>query len=180
MDSRLIVRHRFTIFYTVLLCLLFIGIPLIFTSFTRSVFEVNKLLWLRLFLIVGTAGWTFESLILNAEKLPLLKNEVNIFFWRIKKTHIGFMLIFWLLSNLISTIFSQNVILSIVGSYDRWEGIITTINYGLLIYLCSQFLRKKWQIKWIVLSSILSVLISSIYGVFQSLNLDFLILAIVF
>lgn len=174
MDSRLIVRHRFTIFYTVLLCLLFIGIPLIFTSFTRSVFEVNKLLWLRLFLIVGTAGWTFESLILNAEKLPLLKNEVNIFFWRIKKTHIGFMLIFWLLSNLISTIFSQNVILSIVGSYDRWEGIITTINYGLLIYLCSQFLRKKWQIKWIVLSSILSVLISSIYGVFQSLNLDFM------
>ncbi len=89
-------------------------------------------------------------------------------------TKIEIPLVIWIIFNFLSTIFSQNFYISVIGAYDRWEGIITVVNYGFLFYYVSKLIQEKWQLKWILFAIIFPIVISSIYGVFQSLNIDFM------
>ena len=57
------VERRFDIIFLVLFFLLVMGIPLVFTSLTRSVFEVNKMLLLRTVTIVTLCVWLFKYLL---------------------------------------------------------------------------------------------------------------------
>eukprot|EP01051_Picozoa_sp_SAG22_P020855 SAG22_NODE_4373_length_1289_cov_0.879832_2_plen_74_part_01 len=52
--------HRIYLF---LLCLIAVGTPLIFSSLTRSVFEVNKLLLFRGATLLFLAFWALELLL---------------------------------------------------------------------------------------------------------------------
>jgi hypothetical protein len=157
---------------TVLLALLMIGTPLLFTCITRSVFEVNKLLALRVISLLIFGLWTTKTIL---DQSPAHKKEP----WsiRLKKsltTQIELPLIIWIVFNVLSTIFSQNIYISIIGAYDRWEGIITVVNYGFLFYYTSKLVKEKWQLKWLLFATLFPIVISSIYGVFQSLNIDFM------
>ena len=75
------------------------------------------------------------------------------------------------LSNLISTIFSKNILISIYGSYDRWEGLITTSFYLLSIYMIAN--KKGLMIlKKILWAIIIASGLSSLYGIVQSFGVD--------
>ena len=70
-----------------------------------------------------------------------------------------------------STIFSQNPSLSIYGSYDRLEVLITTSFYLIFTFIIANYRHKTFgkQLLWgIIIASGLS----SLYGIVQSFNLD--------
>ena len=153
--------------------ILIIGTPLIFTSYTRSVFEVNKLLLLRVCLLIIYGLWLLKTLLYPKEYATNEKViSIGIFSW--KKTGLEWPILIWASSSIMSTILSQSIIISIIGSYDRWEGIITVSNYILLFWAITNLIEKKWHLYSIMAGLLGSTFISSVYGVFQSLGYDFM------
>jgi O-antigen ligase len=168
-------ENIFDYIFLSLFLILVIGTPLIFTSLTRSVFEVNKLLLLRLTTIITYAIWLFRYLLFKDNQIEDTESQYFSFFsfkWR--KIGLEIPMLIWLGINILSTIFSQNIRIAIIGAYDRWEGIITITNYILLIVMFAKLIRKKYQLKWLIAGIIIPTALSSIYGVLQSLGFDFM------
>ena len=150
--------------YTFLLFLLVVGTPLLFTSYTRSVFEVNKLLLLRVVTILIYCIWFFQHIYYKA----------NVSEYRTQKIGLEIPLFIWVVTNIVSTVLSQNFLVSIIGSYDRWEGIFTVFNYVLLLYMFAKLVTTKRLFFWLAFGILISTGFSAFYGVFQSLGYDFM------
>ncbi|MFC1755675.1 O-antigen ligase family protein, partial [Thermoproteota archaeon] len=171
----------FELIFTIFLTILIIGIPLVFTSFTRSVFEVNKMLLLRLitalvcgFWLVRTFFYKDNSIESCCESADTPKHAYSIFGYKWKKTGLELPILIWLGINILSTIFSENIRTSIIGSYDRWEGLITVFNYMFLLLIVAKLVTSKWQLHVLFAGFMLSAGFSALYGVFQSLGHDFM------
>lgn len=157
--------------------ILLIGTPLIFTSYTRSVFEVGKLLLVRIVIILTYIFWLLKSMYVsaNSDQKSLKKEEhYTIFGFKWKKIGLEIPIILVLLTNILSTIFSQNLKLSIIGSYDRWEGIITIVNYLMLYLMFAKLMVKRVYFYWIMAGLVIPSGLSSIYGIYQSVGWDFM------
>ncbi len=167
-------NRLFQILYTILLVGLAIAVPLLFTKFTRSVFEVNKMLAVRLFSITMLVVWGFQYVLYRANAVA---DEAGTWRWKAfawRRVGLEIPVLIWIGFNVISTLFSQNPTLSIIGCYDRWEGLITIINYMLVIYLYAKLLRRNWQLMALLIGIVASTALSGVYGVFQSLGKDFM------
>ncbi len=159
----------------ILLLILLIGNPLLFTSMTRSVFEVNKLLCLRLTSMLVAVVWLFKYLLYKRNGNDnAVEESYSVFGLRWKKIGLEIPMLIWLGFNLISTVFSTNVIISIIGAYDRWEGIFTVVNYSFLWFMFAKLVTEKFQLNYMLIAIVFSTFFSSIYGIFQSLGLDFM------
>ncbi|NQY73384.1 MAG: hypothetical protein HRT90_01330, partial [Candidatus Margulisbacteria bacterium] len=165
----------FNTFFLVCICILALGIPLFFTSLTRSVFEVNKLMLFRIVTLIIIGGWFFKYILYRANGFdnPPSKS-VSILGFRWLKTGFEIPLLLWFIANIISTIFSENIRISIFGAYDRWEGLITITNYIILILILTKLVTNNRQLQWIFGFVMLAAGLSALYGVFQNLGLDFM------
>lgn len=169
------VERFFEYFFLALMMMLLIGTPLLFTSLTRSVFEVNKLLLLRLISLVALGGWFIKAVLLQqmTPKDPDAKTFAILgLTW--KRIGLEVPALVWLGFNIVSTILSQSVIVSIIGAYDRWEGIVTVINYIFLVYMFAKLVEHKWQFKWCIIGILVPAALSAVYGVYQSVGWDFM------
>ncbi len=152
-------RHLgvFNVLYTFFFVAMAVGIPWAFSDETRSVFEINKLLVLRFGSAAIAATWLIEALYFSRPY---------------KKTGLEIPIALWILSSLASTVFSLNPRLSLIGAYDRWEGLITTLNYCFLVFASITLLRTKAMVAWVLGTLLVGGAGSAIYGVIQSLGLD--------
>ncbi|MEK9657939.1 MAG: O-antigen ligase family protein [bacterium] len=169
------VQRFFDRLNTSILCVLAMGNPLIFSSLTRSVFEVNKLLLLRTctLLLLALCGFKFLLDHYNSVR-PDLQRSYTIFGFRWRRVGLEIPLLLYLIVTLLTCVFSTNVWLAIIGSYDRWEGIFTVSNYVVLIYLVAKICQRKWQFFMLFTVLILATCFSALYGVFQSLGFDWM------
>lgn len=173
--SKIKIEQIFNTIFISLLFILIIGIPLIFTPLTRSVFEVNKLLLLRIITIIIYSLWLFRYILFKSNGIDNQKEESYSFLsFRWQKIGLEIPLMLWIGINILSTIFSQNIYIAIIGAYDRWEGIITIINYVLLILMYAKLVTKPKYLFWLSGGIIGSTFLSSAYGIFQSLGYDFM------
>lgn len=169
------VEQFFNISFISLLFVLIVGIPLVFTPLTRSVFEVNKFLLLRYVSIIVYFLWLFKYVLFKANGIDNKPEEsISIFSFRWKKIGLEIPVLIWLGINIISTIYSQNIFIAIIGAYDRWEGIISIINYMMLFYMYAKLVDKRIYLHWLTGGIIASTALSAFYGVFQSLGRDFM------
>ncbi|HCY37390.1 MAG: hypothetical protein DKM50_02785 [Candidatus Margulisiibacteriota bacterium] len=202
----------------VLMLVLVAGIPIIYSSITRSVFEVNKLLLLRLVLSFGYGLWLTKCILLSTqhkktEETTERKKTTNVLGislavstivlisilpvtlpWKIFTLVIAILTIYlipsigfqwkwmrlenaflaWLLVNIFATIISKNMYVSIIGAYDRWEGIITVFNYIMLLLMFAQLVRTRRALYWLLGGLLVPTTLSAIYGIFQSFGVDFM------
>ncbi|RAP33042.1 hypothetical protein DID77_03685 [Candidatus Marinamargulisbacteria bacterium SCGC AG-439-L15] len=155
------------------LCLILtIGIPLIFSTATRSVFEINKLTVMRLGSILIIGLWFFKSIFYNNTSEESSKNTITILGLKWQKIGLEIPLIIWSLSLIASTIFSESIRIGLFGSYDRWEGLFTAINYIAIFIIFAKIPKTKQQVTWIFWGIILASFLSGIYGIFQSMGFD--------
>jgi len=142
---------------------LFFGTPIIFTSITRSVFEVSKMYLLRLSQLIiifilfinytrGTYTQTF--------KLP--NQNLSKALW------------IWVGVNILTFVFAPNKYIAFIGAYDRWDGILTMLNYVVLFYLILQTVRDKAFVFWLIGALLFTGGLSAIYGIYQSFGMDFM------
>lgn len=198
----------------VLMLILVAGIPIIYSSITRSVFEVNKLLLLRVVLFLGYGIWLTRNILLQSQDkknnlsyhpsllvivlflsilglvgyLPLATSwkvfsmlvlaaaafVVPSLAFRWTYTRMEWIFLLWLIVNTLSTVFSQNIYVSMIGSYDRWEGIFTVFNYSMLTVMFAQLVKTTRSLYWITGAILVSTTLSAIYGIFQSFGVDFM------
>lgn len=102
-------------FYTV-----FLLIPLAIAGDTSELFEFNKM-WLAFFLgIIIAVSWIIKSIV---------KKE-----FRIQRTHLDIPILLFLLSQLLSTIFSWDRHISVWGYYSRFNGGLLSIILYIFFY----------------------------------------------
>lgn len=170
-----VVQKRISYTVLVFLLLLVVGTPLFFTSLTRSVFEVNKLFLLRFSTLAVMGIWFFHYLFLKDNGIDHEKSESYSFFGlRWKKIGLEIPMLLWLFFNVLSTLFSQNLIVSVIGAYDRWEGLVTIINYGILWFMFAKWVTSRTFLNWLLAGILVSTTISAIYGIVQSFGFDFM------
>tara|TARA_B100000427_G_scaffold184528_1_gene153432 strand:+ start:1825 stop:4221 length:2397 start_codon:yes stop_codon:yes gene_type:complete len=169
------ISKTFKRFYLICFLALSMGIPLIFSSITRSVFEVNKLLFLRIIILILCGAWLLKSCILKDNNLePPKEQSYELFGFRWRRIGLEIPILFWIATNLISIIISRNIFISLIGAYDRWEGLMTILNYIVLFIMTAKLIdNTKYRII-IFCICLFSTAVSAFYGVIQSLGLDFM------
>ncbi|RAP28321.1 hypothetical protein DID78_05115 [Candidatus Marinamargulisbacteria bacterium SCGC AG-343-D04] len=169
------INKPFNRFFLICFLILCSGIPLAFSSITRSVFEVNKLLILRSIILIVYGAWIFKSLLLKDNKLePKASQSYSIFGLKWRRIGLEIPILLWIIANFISVILSENIFLGYIGAYDRWEGISTILNYILLFYMVAKLIDNTKYRLLIFCILLFSTTLSSFYGILQSLEIDFM------
>lgn len=129
---------------------IFLLVPFIFTSNTSELFELNKM-WLAwaLTILIGF-GWISKMVV---EKT-----------YRIQRTPLDIPIVIFLISQLISTIFSLDQRISFFGYYSRFNGgFLSLFSYILLYYaFASNFTRD--DIKSFLKISIIAGIVVALWG----------------
>lgn len=165
----------FNRFFLVNFLILSVGIPLLFSSYTRSVFEVNKLLLLRLVILIVYGAWFIKSCLLKDNNLQAKESEsYTIFGFHWRRIGLEIPMLIWIILNFVSIVLSENIYIAYIGAYDRWEGLATILNYIFLFYMVAKLLDDFKYRLLIILICLFSTSISSVYGIIQSLGIDFM------
>lgn len=142
-------------FYT-----LFFFVPLVFFKDSFELFEYNKMmLTYALAVIIGSA-WLIKM---------ICQPNFNFVttFRSIRRTPFDIPIMLYLLSHVLSTVFSIDVHTSLWGYYSRYhEGLFATLSYLLLFYAAVSNLTKKDVLR-IIFSSFAAGVIVSLYGALE-------------
>ncbi|OGG16901.1 hypothetical protein A3D78_06495 [Candidatus Gottesmanbacteria bacterium RIFCSPHIGHO2_02_FULL_39_14] len=138
--------------------LLFFLIPLIFTPVNYELFEYNKMMLTYSLTLIITSAWLIK----------MIKQKSFI----VRRTPLDLPLSVFLLSQIVSTVFSWDRHVSFFGYYSRFNGgLLSTISYLLLYFaFVSNFPPEKIGklLKFIFTSSLLV----SVYGILERLGID--------
>ena len=142
---------------TVAFYALFIIVPLILTPWNFELFEFNKMLAVYALTIIIAGAWIIECL--RQRRLLITRTPLDI------------PLLLFLLSQILSTVFSIDRHTSVWGYYSRFHGgLLSTVSYLVLYYAYVQFMRDKTKQ---VIAVILSTgLIVSLYGIAEHFGID--------
>lgn len=137
---------------------LFFITPLIFSTINYELFEFPKMLFVYFLAIVITFGWL--SKIIVTKKIPII--STTIFY--------GFL--FFLISQIISTIISIHPYTSVFGYYSRLNGgLLSTLAYFLLFYIFLTSINKK-QLQTSLAMLISTSVFVSLYALAQHFGID--------
>ncbi|MEW6621035.1 MAG: tetratricopeptide repeat protein [bacterium] len=137
------------------LIVLVLAVPLYFDTHLHSVYDLSKVVILSFLSLV-----MFYICLLRIALQRQIEFSYNPLFSPI----IAFLLI-----SIISTLFSYSPLLSLIGIYRRYNGLITTINYVVLFFLVVNFIS---QVDRLVKTIIFAGTVAAIYGIFQHFGID--------
>jgi len=134
-------------------------VPTIFYTLTNDVFEINKMFVFRFFTILSC----FMGLIIFIieKKIVILKSDFD------------FPVLGYLFVSVLTTFITKNLLTSIYGVYEDFEGILTILNYIAIYYVVVNFITKRNSINKILIAIIIASFIISIYGLAQNFGWDF-------
>jgi putative inorganic carbon (hco3(-)) transporter len=131
--------------------LLFFLTPLIFTPFNNELFEYNKMILVYILTSVITFTWIIKM---------LQTKEILI-----RRTPLDIPLMLFLLSQILSTIFSMDAHTSIWGYYSRSNGgLLSIISYILLFYAFISNYKGEEVLRFLKVA-LLGGLVVSLYGI---------------
>lgn len=137
---------------------LFFLIPLILWPYTSEVFEFNKIVTAYLITTLMVGVWVTRMIL-----------EKKIIF---RRTLLDLPLLIFLLSQLLSTIFSIDPRTSIFGYYSRFNGgFLSTVCYSLLYWAFVSNMDRKSTVRSIYIF-LTSAVFVSIYGILERLGID--------
>lgn len=130
---------------------IFFLVPLVFTSDTSELFEFNKM-WLTFGLtIIIASSWFIKMTV---------KKQL-----KIKRTPLDIPITLFLISQIISTIFSLDAHVSVWGYYSRFNGgLLSIISYIFLYYAFVSNLGSFKAVKRVLTISLLSGLVVGLWG----------------
>jgi len=121
-------------------------------------FDLPKLLTLRLFLLSIVVLWSGKILITERVKFRWSRFDLAL---------VGFLAL-----ALISSIFSIHFPTAIHGRYERYEGLLTLISYGLLYFFAVQVFSDFGRVSRLNKAIIISGGLVALYGLLQYFGLD--------
>jgi len=137
---------------------LFFFIPLVLWPGTSEVFEFNKMLLVYVLTILIAAAWVAKWI--NQKKIT------------IRRTPLDLPILLFLLSQILSTIFSIDTHTSLWGYYSRFHGgLMSTISYIVLYYAFVTNIKIS-NLKYQISNILLSATLVSLYGVAEHFGID--------
>lgn len=142
-------------------------IPTYFAFFQENynIFELNKLVIFRIFLVIMLLAFV-GKIFINREAAREIKSSVK------SLMVLLFLIITLAIAFFISTYFSIHPQLSLWGSYSRQQGFYSLINYLLFFILLILNLRSWPQIRRIIITIMFSSFLVCLYGLLQYFTLD--------
>jgi hypothetical protein len=141
---------------------LFFVTPLLFNPSRNlpsfELFEWNKMAFVYLVTIVVTAAWTGQMLL--ERRLIITRTPFDI------------PILFFLLSTVISTIFSIDPHVSLFGYYSRFHGGLLSIFCYTLLYFAMVSNRDKVNIRHLLLLALASGTVVALYGIAEKFGID--------
>ncbi|MDP1743620.1 MAG: O-antigen ligase family protein [Candidatus Amesbacteria bacterium] len=132
---------------TFLFTSLFVLVPLIWLPWTSELFEFNKLMLTYIISILIGATWAIKCIL--AKKIIF------------KRTILDIPILLFLISNLLSLIFSIDMHTSWYGYYSRWNGgLLSLLTYAFLYWAYVSTMSKKNTLDAIRYSLVTAVIIS--------------------
>jgi tetratricopeptide (TPR) repeat protein len=138
--------------------------PLFFNVYSSRVFEPDKLTTLRTIALIMAAVWVVKLI----EERAHGREDVGVT-WR---TPLVFPTLFTVAIYLLSTILSVTPRVSFFGSYQRLQGMYTTLAYIVVFLVILQGLRTRAQLDRLLTVIILNSLPIALYGLVQRNKLD--------
>src|SRR5574341_293846 len=133
-------------------------IPLFFDIRLYSVFDLSKVTVLYLLTIAILLVWSI---------LLACKHD-----FRFSRTPLDISILAYISVFIISSILSINPIMSLLGTYKRFEGLTATLCYILLFYSTVNFVTTQKRLYVFLISIIAASTLSSFYGIAQHLGFD--------
>lgn len=124
---------------------------------TNDQFDIVKLFVLRGFTLVAFAVWAW-GLLVEGRRVR----------WHPVLLAVGA----FLLWSTVSWAFALHPDTALFGKYRRYDGLITFVNYAVLMFLTLQYATGPSRIRVVAKTFFLSMTVVSLYGVMQSLGLD--------
>lgn len=132
--------------------------PLFFDRRIGIVFSLSKATWIRALTLSLVGLW--------ATKLVIYKGM------NIKRTVLDTPVLTYLLCVLAASMLSINVLISWVGSYGRYEGVVTIVCYCLVFFLTTNFMNDDLRKRRVMMLSVIAAVVMSVYGIIQRLGID--------
>lgn len=127
--------------------------PLVFLTQTSELFEFNKMIFVYFLTLCLLSAWSYQTII--TKKIPF------------KRTLLDIPLALFLSSQAISTLFSIDSRISLLGYYSRWNGgLLSLVSYAVLYWGAVTFLDKR-IIKKLLVAIFISTSISSLWGIME-------------
>ena len=117
------------------LCLLLGGMPFVVSTATSDMFVLPKWIWMQ--------GWTLAAL--GIWGMTLVRRGRLV--WQPIGVEIP--LVAWVVVHIAATFASPSRVQSFWGAYQRYGGLLTTLNFVVLFFLYSTFFQKKKFLGWI-------------------------------
>ncbi len=144
-------------------------VPIFFAAFLNNndVFELNKIVLFKILILL--------LLLFSLFKLALPDDKYKIRRWLSLSFFYKYLLIpcLFLLSLLITVIFSRDPAISFYGLYSRYQGLDSYIFYFLFFILLLSNIKTIKQIRRIIIAAVLSSFLVSLYGLAQMAGFDF-------
>ncbi|MES2201523.1 MAG: O-antigen ligase family protein [candidate division FCPU426 bacterium] len=139
--------------------LILILLPLFFWLDTRDQFELPKVVLLRILSVVALGCYSAQ--------LALSRR------FTLRRTPLDLPILAWSLWLVVQTLHSVSPALSWRGEYENFAGSLTQLDYSLLFFAVTQWVRSTRRARVLLLAFELGALAVGTYAVFQALGLDF-------
>src|SRR3989337_1759290 len=123
-----------------------------------SVFDLSKATALYLIVIAILIVWSI-----------MLAFKQN---FRFSRTPLDIPILAFIFVFVISTVISINPIVSLFGTYKRYEGLTPTVCYILVFYAIVNFANTKKRLYLLIISIVAGAVIASCYGILQHLGFE--------
>ena len=133
-------------------------VPLWFDIRLYSVFDLSKVTALYLLMIAILVIWTI-----------IVAFHHN---FRFSNTAIDIPILAYIFVFIISTATSINPLMSLFGTYKRFEGLTATLCYILLFYATVNFATTQKRLYLLIIAIVAGAAVSSVYGIAQHLGFD--------
>ena len=132
----------------------FLGVDL---PFTDDVFDLVKVVVLRVFSLVALAAWAWAMLRQGG---------------KLRRTPIEWLILAFLVWVAITTITSIHWPIALFGKPRRYEGLLTFVNYAVIYFLVLQFADSAARVRALARSLFFSSIIVAGYGALQFVGRD--------
>jgi len=133
-------------------------VPLFFDIRLYSVFDLSKVMALYLLTIAILVVWSIVFAFKHDFKFTHTALDIPI---------LAYIFIF-----IVSSIISINPIMSLFGTYKRFEGLTATLCYILIFYTTVNFITTQKRLYLLIIAIVAGATVSSIYGIAQHLGFD--------
>lgn len=157
MNKKDLSKYLDTAIFVLILVILFLA-PLFFDRRIGITFSLSKATWIRAVSMVLAGLWVLKGIYVGWPRFRRTEADTHIFTY--------------LLSAAAATILSVNAFISLIGSYGRYEGLITLVNYAFIFFAATNFVTDQEKKDRIAVITVFAGVIMSIYGIIQRLMID--------